>query len=200
MPINPVSLHMQDGKSSLAQPVKGRVKWFDPDKGFGFLEDREGEGDVLLHGNVLRSFGQSSIIEGTLVEVMAVRTARGRQAAKILSITNLPREAEAPIVELADLSDADIAALPLLPARVKWFDRSKGFGFANVFGRKGDVFLHIEVLRRFGFADLVTGEAVSLRVFPAERGMVAAEVAAWENGVSASKPVAEKRAAGEVFA
>ena len=199
MPTNPVSLHMQDGKSSLAQPVKGRVKWFDPGKGFGFLVDAEGRGDVLLHSNVLRSFGQSSVIEGTLVEVLAIQTARGRQAVEILSITALPSDSAAPISELAALSTADIAAIPLLPARVKWFDRNKGFGFANVFGHKGDVFLHIEVLHRFGFADLVSGEAVCLRVFPAERGMVAAEVAAWENAVSVSKPVAEKRKTAEML-
>lgn len=197
---NPVPFRMQDGKSSLGQPVKGRVKWFDSGKGFGFLADAEGKGDVLLHGNVLRSFGQSSIIEGTLVEVLTIQTARGRQAAEILSITTQPSDTAAPIAELAALSDADIAALPLLPARVKWFDRNKGFGFANVFGRKGDVFLHVEVLRRFGFADLVSGEAVSLRVFPAERGMVAAEVAAWENAVSASKPVTESRVDAEMVA
>ncbi len=34
---------------------------------------------------------------------------------------------------------------------MKWFDKAKGFGFANVFGQKADVFLHIEVLRAFGF-------------------------------------------------
>ena len=54
----------------------------------------------------------------------------------------------AEIAEPVDLS------LPLEPARVKWFDKGKGFGFANVFGRDEDVFLHIEVLRRSGLADL----------------------------------------------
>lgn len=183
----------------LGNPVRGRIKWFDPAKGFGFIADSEGGADVLLHGNVLRSFGQSSIIEGALVEVLAVQTARGRQAAEVLSVTPPPSDAAAPIAELAALADADIQALPLLPARVKWFDRGKGFGFANVFGRKGDVFLHVEVLRRFGFADLVAGEAVCLRVFMAERGMVAAEVAAWEKAVSDSKPIAEYQADAEML-
>lgn len=180
--------------------IKGRVKWFDPAKGFGFLFDMEGGTDVLLHSNLLRSFGQSSIIEGALVEVMAVQTARGRQADLILSITPPSSDAVPPIAELADFSDADIQSLPLQPARVKWFDRNKGFGFANVFGRKGDVFLHIEVLRRFGFTDLVAGEGVGLRVFMAERSMVAAEVVPWEKVASDTETSLEYQADIEMLA
>ncbi len=71
-------------------------------------------------------------------------------------------------------------ALPLEPARVKWFDKGKGFGFANVWGKPEDVFIHIEVLRRSGFADLAAGEAVCLRVIDGRRGRMAAQVVAWD--------------------
>ena len=168
---------------TLGQYVKGQIKWFDPAKGFGFLADMTGGPDVLLHGNVLRNFGQSSVVEGALVEVRAIQTARGRQATEVLSIAPAPSESGAPIAELEELGEDELRALPLLPARVKWFDRNKGFGFANLFGRKGDVFLHLEVLRRGGFADLVPGEAVGLRVFTAARGMIAAQIVAWEKAV-----------------
>ena len=78
--------------------------------------------------------------------------------------------------------DVDLS-LPLLPARVKWFDKSKGFGFANVFGRPEDVFLHIEVLRRSGLADLQPGEAVTLRVVDGARGRMAVQVTSWESAL-----------------
>ena len=52
------------------------------------------------------------------------------------------------------------AAMESCTAYRPWFDKAKGFGFANVFGRDEDVFLHIEVLRRSGLADLQPGEAV----------------------------------------
>lgn len=165
------------------QRIQGRVKWFDPAKGFGFIADDAGEADVLLHGNVLRRFGQSSVIEGAVIEVTAAQTARGRQALEVLSITAAPSESGAPIAELEALAEDDLAALPLLPARVKWFDRAKGFGFATIFGRRGDVFLHLEVLRRGGLADLLPGEAVGLRVFTAPHGVIAAQIAAWEKAV-----------------
>ena len=179
---------------TLGQYVKGQIKWFDPAKGFGFLADMTGGPDVLLHGNVLRNFGQSSVVEGALVEVRAIQTARGRQATEVLSIAPAPSESGAPIAELEELGEDELRALPLLPARVKWFDRNKGFGFANLFGRKGDVFLHLEVLRRGGFADLVPGEAVGLRVFTAARGMIAAQIVAWEKAVSESESCMDGKA------
>ena len=75
---------------------------------------------------------------------------------------------------------------PLEPARVKWFDKAKGFGFANVFGRSDDVFIHIEVLRRSGLADLQPGEALAIRVINGKRGQMATEVNAWEAAISPS--------------
>ncbi|MEY8838549.1 cold-shock protein, partial [Cribrihabitans sp. XS_ASV171] len=44
--------------------VKGHVKWFDPAKGYGFVVADTGGDDILLHVNVLRNFGQSSVADG----------------------------------------------------------------------------------------------------------------------------------------
>ena len=74
----------------------------------------------------------------------------------------------------------EILSRPLEPARVKWFDKGKGFGFGNVFGRSEDVFIHIEVLRHSGFADLAPGEAVCLRIVDGRRGRMAVQVVSWE--------------------
>lgn len=186
MSISKAPPRMTSPDSDPPRPVTGRVKWFDPVKGFGFLIDMEGGHDILLHANVLRKFGQSSIVEEALVEGLAVQSPRGQQVVKVLSITAPPAagDAGAPLAALAHLSEADLAALPILPARVKWFDRIKGFGFANVFGSKNDVFLHIEILHRSGFAELYTGEAVGLRVVMADRGLIAAELAPWESALA----------------
>lgn len=170
------------GHADSRKTATGLVKWFDSMRGFGFIVDDDGGPDILLHANVLRDFGQSAVSEGTHLHVAVVPTARGFQAVQVLAITP-PVEAGAPIPELSDHSPAEIAALAMLPARVKWFDRQKGFGFANLFGRDGDVFLHVEVLRRSGFADLAAGEAVALRVVDGKRGLMAAEVLAWDRAV-----------------
>lgn len=160
--------------------VAGVVKWFDGSKGFGFVTDPDGGADILLHANVLRNFGQSSVAEGARIRAMVQHTPRGVQAVEIISIEAPATEPMPAIADLCSATPEEVALLPLLPARVKWFDKAKGFGFANIFEQKADVFLHIEVLRHSGFSDLIVGEAIALRVVDGRRGMMAAQVLSWE--------------------
>lgn len=166
--------------------VKGRVKWFDPVKGFGFVIAEDGGPDILLHANVLRNFGQSSIADNADVEIDVQDTERGAQAVEVHAIVPA---SDAITTGLADFDDIDpevIRAAKLEPARVKWFDKGKGFGFANTFGSDEDVFVHIEVLRRSGLADLQPGEALAIRVIDGKRGRMATEVCGWETAVRES--------------
>lgn len=160
--------------------VTGQVKWFDPVKGFGFIVANSGGPDILLHVNVLRNFGQSSVADGADVTVRIQQTERGVQAVEVVSITPPDHTDSSSLADLAHMEDGAVSEAPLQPGRVKWFDKGKGFGFANVFGSADDVFLHVEVLRRSGLSDLQPGEALALRVIDGKRGHMAAEVLAWE--------------------
>jgi CspA family cold shock protein len=166
--------------SKPARSVAGRVKWFDPARGFGFVVTDDIDTDILLHANVLRNFGQGSVADGASITLSVQATPRGMQAIEVTSIEPPPSDDLSPLNDLADLSQDVLDAAVLEPARVKWFDKAKGFGFANVYGRNEDVFVHFEVLRRSGLADLAPGEAVALRVVDGKRGKLAAEIAAWE--------------------
>lgn len=168
-----------DEEEKAVQVLLGHVKWFDPVKGFGFILSEEAGSDILLHANVLRNFGQSTVADGAEISVKVQQTERGVQAIEVLSITP-PEGVSFPMTGEGMTSAEEIAALPIEPARVKWFDKGKGFGFANVFGRTEDVFIHIEVLRMSGFADLAAGEAVCLKIIEGKRGRMAAKVLSWE--------------------
>ena len=159
--------------------VRGSVKWFDPSKGFGFIVADSGGPDILLHVNALRNFGQSSVCDRAGIVVSVQQTQRGLQAVEVFEVTP-PVDEDGETAGLVEDEEAPGAGLPLEPARVKWFDKVKGFGFANTFGRDEDVFVHIEVLRRFGLADLQPGEAVTMRVVAGPRGKMAGEVRAWD--------------------
>ncbi len=200
VPITAVCPHVDDSKGvgcaapgdlmvSLpdhADRIRGRVKWFDPVKGFGFVVSDEGGPDILLHANVLRAFGQGSVADGARISLVASQTPRGQQALEITEI--LPPDDAAvngAATARPQIFDPGLEGGPLVPARVKWFDRAKGFGFANVFGCAEDVFIHVEVLRRSSLADLQAGEAVALRIAAGQRGQLATEVGTWDTVMSA---------------
>ncbi|TPE48265.1 cold-shock protein [Amaricoccus solimangrovi] len=167
--------------------VRGHVKWFDTTKGYGFVVAEDGEGDILLHGNVLRVFGFTSVAEGAEIVLRVQMTDRGRQALEVLDI--LP--ASAPAQETAAALPVEGAPSgPLQPARVKWFDRVKGFGFVNVYGRTEDVFLHMETLRQYGYGEVLAGDVLAVRITSGPRGPMVYEVRSWDY-------VARQRQAGE---
>jgi cold shock protein len=154
--------------------VRGRVKWFDITKGYGFVVADDQQGDILLHSNVLRVFGFTSVAEGAEIVVEVQKTERGRQAVEVVDILPSAETALAPEVE------EGTDTTPLEPARVKWFDRGKGFGFVNIFGRPEDVFLHMEVLRQFGYGEVTAGDVLAVRVTEGPRGPRVYEVRSWD--------------------
>ena len=61
---------------------KGRVKWFNAEKGFGFIE-REGGNDVFVHFSAINMDGFKTLEEGSEVEFEVVEGAKGPQAANV---------------------------------------------------------------------------------------------------------------------
>ena len=165
-----------------APAIEGEVKWFDPNRGFGFIVAQGGGPDILLHANVLRNFGQNSVAEGTNIMVRVQNTDRGVQALEVVALNTKPEVFTGTATDEAPIAE-DFSSLLLEPGRVKWFDKVKGFGFLNVHSKPGDVFVHMDVLRRCGFADLQPGEAVSVRVGDSDRGALALEVLSWDAAI-----------------
>ncbi len=170
--------------------MAGRVKWYDMVKGYGFVVPEGGGPDIMVHASCVRAFGKMSLPENAVVRLIVSRGERGLHARELLEVedegsTEPEPEGFGERVRPTEFLGPDIEASPLLPARVKWFDKQKGFGFVNVFGNAEDVFVHMETVRRCGFQDLASGEGMACRTFRGPRGLMVAELRLWEAGVDA---------------
>lgn len=65
--------------------MNGKVKWFNAEKGYGFIETDEG-GDVFVHFSAIQSEGFKTLEEGQSVEFDIVEGARGPQAANVIKL------------------------------------------------------------------------------------------------------------------
>jgi CspA family cold shock protein len=168
--------------------VTGKVKWFNVSKGYGFIVSKEVVGDVLLHKSVVEAFGCTAVLDGATVECDVTRKP-GRvgfeskfQALRLLSVDPPTGEARAPAAAALTRSPRPREILledpvgPAIEAECKWFSRPKGFGFVVSPKVEGDIFVHMDLLRKSDMGELRPGQKVLVRTGRGPKGLTATSV------------------------
>jgi CspA family cold shock protein len=160
-------------------PVHGVVKWFNPDKGFGFVELSDGSGDAFLHGSLLARSGVNAVQPGETLEVRVGPGHKGPHVTEIISVDSSTAVPAAPRrsnfgTTTSNGSSSDVSGEET--GTVKWFNPERGYGFIARDNGGKDVFVHVSALERSGLTGLNEGQSVSVDVVEGRKGPEAARV------------------------
>lgn len=180
------------GAPASGPETEARVKWFNPDKGFGFVEMTDGSGEAFLHIRQVEAAGHTALESGTTLVIRVGAGQKGPQVQEIVSVDTSTAEPEPPRGARparpmrqgqggpgqsggfgrpsGGQSARPVSGPPEVPATVKWFDSVKGYGFVSVEGESKDLFLHISVVERAGLGQLEQGQAVRVAIVEGRKG------------------------------
>ena len=154
---------------------KGVVKFFNPQKGFGFIVRDDGGEDVFVHISAVEQAGLTDLADGQPLEFTLVD--RGGR----ISATNLRIEGEPMAVERGGGGASGGGGGPQrqltgekASGTVKFFNAMKGFGFIQRDDGQPDAFVHISAVERAGMPTLNEGDRLEFELEVDRRGKYAA--------------------------
>lgn len=152
--------------------AKGVVKFFNGQKGFGFIVRDDGGEDVFVHISAVEQAGLTGLAEGQPLEFTLVDRG-GRISATDLKIEGdpLPVEDRGPPRERGPQRELTGEKAS---GTVKFFNATKGFGFITRDDGQPDAFVHISAVERAGMVSLNEGDRVEFELEVDRRGKTAA--------------------------
>ena len=194
-------------KPPAAQPfvthenIEAKVKWFDPEKGFGFASPVDGSGDVFLHISAIGPLDQQDLLPGATIVADLGEGRRGLQVVAVHEIdpsTATQTAAPAPRgggfgarpprddfgggyqdrgPRGGGFQDRDSGPVEgPFDGAVKFFNSDRGFGFIAPDKGGPDVFLHVSSLSRSGLQPPMDGQRVRFSIRAGRKGPEASNI------------------------
>jgi CspA family cold shock protein len=161
-----------EGSRPIAQAsAKGKVKWFNGTKGYGFVTLDDG-GDAFCHASALQAAGHAELPPGATIVCDLADSPRGLQVVAVheVDISTAEAPSRGPRRDFGggggrfgdrggfggggfrDAGRDSGPAGPMVEGKVKFFNDQKGFGFVMPDTGSGDIYLHASALRRSGIS------------------------------------------------
>jgi len=149
--------------------IKGRLKWFNGPKGYGFVIPEgyeDGERDAFLHATTLIRAGITALGEEAVMECLISFSGKGATVHEVLGLLDIGKRPN-PIPSREDLdTDQEMK----MDGTVKWYKPEKGFGFIIPEDGLKDVFIHQSCLDRHGVETLSSGQRLRMTVKAVPKG------------------------------
>lgn len=157
------------GPGQVVGQGRGTVKFFNPDKGFGFIQLESGGDDAFVHINAVQSAGLETLAEGQQLEFQLVER-NGKVSASDLSIVG-----EVVVGERRERAPAPRQSTgEKATGTIKFFNGAKGFGFIVRDDGQPDAFVHISAVERSGLHGLSEGDQLEFEIEIDRRGKASA--------------------------
>jgi cold shock protein len=192
------------GPRASGPEIDAVVKWFNPQKGFGFAELADGSGDAFLHVRAVEAAGYRELEPGTRLTVRVAQGQKGPQVTEVTSVDTStatpgggpsggggggsrggpgggagrggPYQGGPPRRSPYQSEPRDLGPAQEIAGTVKWYNPAKGFGFIAAEDQGKDVFVHRSVLERAGIPDLQEGQRVQISVVQSQKGREATAI------------------------
>ena len=154
-------------------PVRATVKWYNPDKGFGFVELADGSGDAFLHVSVVERSGHGSVPPGATLEVRAGPGQKGTQVTEILSVdtsTAAQEQPRRPRPERPAYQPSADRPTVEETGHGEVVQRHQGVWLHRRGSGGKDIFVHASALERSGIMGLAEGQRVAVDVADGQKG------------------------------
>jgi len=152
---------MSNLDESGAAGTRAIVKWYNPNKGFGFVTLDDGT-DAFCHASALTAIEVDDLPPGATVRCDVSEGQRGMQVSAVhdVDLSTADPDGGHSGGQGGEQAQSDAPSGPMEPGQVKFFNEQKGFGFAIPDSGATDVYIHASALRRSGLSSLLSEQRI----------------------------------------